>query len=283
MSTQKVTLSKVEEWAAFVGATQVPNLHAYEYARYAVDNADGTTVFVSCTGDDKREDSAAAIAAGTAEVNLHISGQLVESIVGFTTEALDLGFDPGAVSYEPLRVARVHIDTPIAADEDGSELGEVASASDEVTAVDVSSITQPDVPRNVVINPCDLGTVADIAAGDITVTGTDVAGNVVSEAIAVVENQAHDTTSDGAVAFATITGISIPAQDGADASFYFGYGDVLGLPFARKHVAVIAAYLDDTLEATAPTVVSNATDVSKNTVELDSSLDGNDVDVVVAV
>lgn len=178
-------------------------------------------------------------------------------------------------------IAHLAWEGPIAADEDASGLGNVASSAAEVTDVDVSAIVQPDVPRNVVINPD--GTVADVAAGNITITGTDIEDNVISEDIALVANQAHDTVSAGAKAFKTITGISIPIQDGAAATFLIGYGDKLGLPFKRATMPCIAAYLNETLESTAPTVVSDADNIESNTIDLNSALDGNQVDVYLVV
>jgi hypothetical protein len=201
--------------------------------------------------------------------NPEIDTQLQTAIVGTTSDEC--------------HIAHVQWDDPAAPDEDGTGLGSVATSNTAVTEVDVSSITQPDYPRNVVINPSDLGTVTDGAAGNITITGTNIAGEVVSEAIAVVENQAHDTKSVGDVAFATITAISIPQQDGPDAEYYFGYGNKLGLPYARETLPVIATYHDTTLEATAATVAADADNLERNTVALDTALDGSQVDVYLVV
>lgn len=186
-------------------------------------------------------------------------------------------------NYDECHIAHVQWDDPAAPDEDGTGLGSVATSNTAATSVDVSSITQPDVARNVEINPSDLGTVGDIAAGNITITGTNIAGDVVSEDIAVVADQAHDTKSVGDVAFATITAISIPQQEGADAEFYIGYGKKLGLPYARETLPVIATYHDTTLEATAATVAADADNLEKNTVALDTALDGSQVDVYLVV
>lgn len=170
---------------------------------------------------------------------------------------------------------------PLAAGEDSTGLGQVVTSAAAVTAVDVSAIVQPDVARNVVINPT--GTVADIAAGNITVTGMDIAGNVISEDIAVVADQAHDTLSPGSKAFASITAISIPIQDGAAAKFFFGYGDKLGLPYKRDVIPVIAAYLDKVKEGTAPAIAVSALNLESNTINLDSALNGDQVDVYLIV
>jgi hypothetical protein len=178
-------------------------------------------------------------------------------------------------------IAHVVWDDPAAAAEDASGLGNVATSAGAATNVDVSGITQPDVPRNVVINPD--GTTADVAAGNITVQGTDIEGNEISEDIAVVANQAHDTVSTGSKAFKTITAITIPAQDGAAATFLFGYGDKLGLPFKRATLPCIAAYLNETLEATAPTIAADADNIEGNTIDLNSALDGNQVDAYLVV
>jgi hypothetical protein len=172
---------------------------------------------------------------------------------------------------------------PDAASEDGTGLGSVETSDSEVTEVDVSGITHPDYPRNVVINPSDLGTVADIAACNITITGTDIDDQVITEDIAVVADQAHDTLSSGVKAFKTITGISIPTQDGADAEFLFGYGDVLGFKHKLAMNIVLCAFLDKSLEGTAPTVTVSTTVLSENTVDLNSALDTNQVDVFYVV
>lgn len=283
MDRDTMELGKFIDWAENVGATLLSNVETYDYKRYSVTNNAGATFVVEAKGSVPRSANATKIAAGTAEVYLDVNlDNITEQIRGFLPinpdRSIDFAFgEEDETMYEAAGVVRVDIGSPAAADEDGSDLGEVASASDGVTAVDVSNITQPDVPRNVSINPCDLGTVADIAAGDITITGTDANGDTITEALTMSANQAHDSTTDGAKAFASITGISIPSQDGADATFYIGYEDVLGLPYARETLPCIAAYLNATIEGTAPTIAADASNLESNTINLNSALDGNTV------
>jgi hypothetical protein len=194
----------------------------------------------------------------------HALGQEIQSDV--TGLVQDRGF-----------IAHLTFADPAAAAEDGVVAGgPVATSDSEVTTV-TTGITNPDYPRNVVINPD--GTTADVAAGNITVVGTNIADEAISEDIAVVENQAHDTLSAGALAFKTITSISIPIQDGAGATFHIGTGDKLGMPYMLAANTVLVAALNGVREGTAPTVDGDDDEVEKNTVDLNSALDGNQVDV----
>lgn len=173
-------------------------------------------------------------------------------------------------------------DDPAAADEDSTGLGSQETSETEVTTV-TSGITQPDYPRNVEINPSDQGTVTDGAACNHTITGTDVNDEVITEEIALAADQVHDTVSSGTKAFKTITSISIPIQDGADAEYLYGYGDVLGLKVKRDVLPCIAAFLNETLEGTAPTITGSATELASNTIDLSTALDGNQVDAFLVV
>jgi len=148
------------------------------------------------------------------------------------------------------------------------------SASAIVTTTTV--ITNPDYPRNVVINPD--GVAADVAACDITINGTDIYDAVLTEDIAIAENQAHDTLSTGLKAFKTVTSIVIPIQDGAGATFHIGTGSKLGLDRKLRVNTVLAAALNSVREGTAPTVTVSPTVVALNTMTLNSSLAGTPVD-----
>src|SRR5690606_36759150 len=62
-----------------------------------------------------------------------------------------------------------------------------------------------------------------------------------------------------------------------------GWNDVLGLPFKLAHNTVLATYLDNTLEATAATVTTDVNEIEKNTIDLNSALDGHAVDIYLMV
>lgn len=181
--------------------------------------------------------------------------------------------DVPGVTAEGLQIAALEFDDIAAVDEDATGLGAVASSNTVVTVVDVSAIEQPDMPRCVQINPN--GTVADVAAKSITITGTNILDEPITEDIALAENQAHDTISVGSKAFKTITGISIPTQDGAAATFLFGYSKKIGLPYKRAHYPVIWATAAGTKEATLPTLAASATAIESNTISFNTAPDGS--------
>lgn len=137
-----------------------------------------------------------------------------------------------------------------------------------------TGITNPDVVRNVVAK----GAIAT-STGNIVVKGTDYAGNSISETIAL----SGTTTVAGAKAFATVTELDLPVTSGAGDSVSVGIGSKLGLPFTLTKNTVRAAYNNNVLEATAPTVTVDPVNLSNNTVTLASTLAGNIVDLYLVV
>ena len=176
------------------------------------------------------------------------------------------------------RILTATYDSPIAADADVINAAAAPGATDalELDAGDLD--TQPDVPR--VISATAGGTAADIKAVQVTVEGTDTWGNSISEDLPAFTVDTAGTKT-GVKAFNTITKVTIPAMDGAGAPVSIGVGDALGLPDCLPgRNTVIAAFLGGTKEGTAPTVTVDASDVSKNTVDLSGSYDGTK-DVIV--
>ena len=137
-----------------------------------------------------------------------------------------------------------------------------------------TGITQPDVPRNV--SATAGGTAGDIKAIQVIVHGTNADDEVISETLpAFTVNTAGIVVGDKA--FKTITSYVIPAHDGTGATTALGRGSKLGLPRKLTRNTVLAAYLNGALEGTAPTVTVDDNELEKNTVLLNSSLDGNAV------
>lgn len=115
--------------------------------------------------------------------------------------------------------------------------------------------------------------------GTITVTGTNLAGEIISE---VLTPGAHNTEVVGNKAFASITSIVGAGWVIADAAdtIIVGWGDKIGLPDKLTDTAqVLAASLNNVKETTAPTVAVSATALESNTVDLDSALNGTPVKV----
>lgn len=143
------------------------------------------------------------------------------------------------------------------------------------TTTTTTSITSPDVPRNIVVTPG--GTAADVKdATAIVVTGTNVEGKTITETFTTVAN---DTTAlVGDKAFKTVTSIVIPGQDGTGATFTIGVGSKLGI--GMRNIASMPTKVMTTsstgveaIEDASATAFSS-TLVESNTVTTTTALDG---------
>lgn len=139
-----------------------------------------------------------------------------------------------------------------------------------------TGITNPVVCRNVTATSG--GTAGDIKAVQVTVTGTDIDGNVLTETLPVFTVDTA-TTVVGSKAFATVTSYSVPAMDGTGATVSIGTGAKLGLPICLSRDSVDDVYFNGVREATRPTVVFSSTVVASNMITLNSTLDGSSVSV----
>lgn len=133
---------------------------------------------------------------------------------------------------------------------------------------------QPDVPRAVTATAG--GTSGDIKAIQVIVTGKNVWGETITETLPAFTVNTTGTVQ-GSKAFYQIDSITIPAHDGTGATTAIGVNDKLGLPVTLTRNTVVAAYLNGVKEGTPPTVTVDSDEVEKNTVDLNSALDGNDV------
>lgn len=164
---------------------------------------------------------------------------------------------------------------PVAVDAD--RLLNDQETSDSVVTTVTSFLAQPDFARKITITPG--GTTADVPAGDVTITGTNIRGEAITDTITFLANAtgAGSTTK----AFKTVTEIEFPVQDGAAATYDVGVSDALGLDRCMSEAAVLDAYADGVRETTAATVTFHATDVSKNTVDPNTALNATlDLSVV---
>jgi hypothetical protein len=138
-----------------------------------------------------------------------------------------------------------------------------------------TGITQPSMARNITATAG--GTVGDIKAIQVIITGTNEAGEAITETLpAFTVDTAGSVT--GSKAFKTVTSITIPAHDGTGATTAIGFGEKLGLPHKLSHNSVLFAFLNDTKEGTAPTVAVSATVLESNTIDLNSALNSQVVD-----
>lgn len=141
-----------------------------------------------------------------------------------------------------------------------------SSAASTVT----TGFTDPDVPRNLTVTAG--GTAADIAAGNVTVTGTNVEGKVITEDFAITVDTAATIT--GNKAFKTVTSVLIPQQDGAAATYAIGVGNKIGLNHrlastagtGTVRVVSLTTAGAKVLQAAPSAVATSATLVESNTV-----------------
>jgi hypothetical protein len=190
-----------------------------------------------------------------------------------SSDAYGITIDEGKIGIFELSAAQAiaaTTDTILAATE-GSALA--------VMVTNAGVTLNPPCPRNLIVTPG--GTTAGVPTGNVTITGTNVAGEVISEDFAFTANATAATV--GAKAFATVTSVSIPQLDEAGATFKVGIGDKIGLPLMLDYNAVLGATLDGVRETTFPAVTFDADEIEKNTVDLNSALNGKKVKIFLAL
>lgn len=126
-----------------------------------------------------------------------------------------------------------------------------------------TALTNPDMARN--ISATAGGTGANITAVAVTVNGTDMYGNVISETLPVF-TAATPGTVTGSKAFQTVTSVVIPAN-GTGVTTAIGVGAKFGLPAKLSRNTVIFTFQDNVRETFAgATVAVDSTHLESNTV-----------------
>lgn len=132
-----------------------------------------------------------------------------------------------------------------------------------------ATITNPDVPRALLLTTG--GTTADIAAGDVVITGTNIEGKVITENFTMADNL--NGTVTGTRAFKTITSIVFPAADNTGATIAIGTTNKLGInhrlvPGKSSTIVIQDADIDgnNPVQQATPTVVIDAYSVDQNLV-----------------
>jgi hypothetical protein len=153
--------------------------------------------------------------------------------------------------------------------------GILAAVTDTgVQVVITTGINQPDVPRNITATAG--GTAGDVGAISVIIAGTNAEDVAITETLAAFTVDTPGTKA-GLKAFKTVTSITIPAHDGLGATTAIGFGDVVGLGHRLARNTVPVAFLGNTLEGTAPTIVVSATALESNTADLNSALNSTQV------
>lgn len=176
-----------------------------------------------------------------------------------------LSTDMYGIVADESRLAHLYWDEEkaAAADDDGMA---TAAAPTTTKNLDVTEfLSQPPCARGIVITPS-----ATATAGTIVIEGEDMAGNKAREEITLT---AAETAKNSVIAYKKVDKITLPKQASAQ-TFKIGWDDRLGLPFALASKPLCFALFGGTLETTAPTLALNASDPSKNTIDLNSALTG---------
>lgn len=135
-----------------------------------------------------------------------------------------------------------------------------------------TGITNPDVPRVISITGVKAG---GALTGDVVIHGTDASGAIITDTIALNDN----ATVNGVKAFKTVTLIDVPVYVTSGDTVSIGTTDLLGLIHLLSQNTVWEVFLNNVKETTAPTVTVSSDVLSLNTVDLNSALDGNQVDI----
>jgi len=176
------------------------------------------------------------------------------------TDVYGTNADEGKIAHIELTAAQA-----VAADTDG--LLDGTALSEEASTVTEFLNAMP-YPRNITI------VASDAQSGAATVTGTNINDQVITEELTI-----NGTTPVlGAKAFKTVTSIALPAKSGTE-TVDVGWGDKIGLPYMLTKKSLFMSLLDGVIETTAAAVVVDADEIEKNTVDLNSSLNGKVVDL----
>lgn len=188
------------------------------------------------------------------------------------TDADDKAVDRGFVAHLEISAAKA-----VAAATDGVHAAVIDNGVEQEI---IANITNPGIPRNITATAG--GTATDIGAIQVTIEGTNYNNEVITEILPIFTADTAGTV-EGNKAFKTITKITIPAHDDVGATTAIGFGNKLGLPYKLARNTVLETYLDNIKESTPPTIVISATSIETNTIELNSSLSGNQVNAYLIV
>lgn len=148
-----------------------------------------------------------------------------------------------------------------------------AGATSGSAAVVSSGFSQPDVPRNLVVTPT--ANTGDVAAGNVTISGTNILGESISEDFAFLANASTATT--GSKAFKTITSISFPGEDSPYAATWsVGYGEKIGLSRCLDSAGhLVFSTVGGAYESTRATMAVSASSVESNTADFNGTMNGS--------
>jgi hypothetical protein len=126
-------------------------------------------------------------------------------------------------------------------------------------------------PRNVTLTFA-ASTAGHISASPCTVTGYDIFGNAITDTITPTVDT--EGTYAGTKAFARVTGVTIPQQDGASVTVAVGFGLLVQAPGCFPAAPITRIYKDATAETAAGTWAVDIDEPSKNTLSFPTTPNG---------
>jgi len=128
-----------------------------------------------------------------------------------------------------------------------------------------TGITNPDFPRLLVAKTTKAG--GSMAGKLVTITGTDIRGNAISDTITCGD----DTAAPSVKAFSTVASVVLPTRVTSGDTISIGTADALGLEVIPAYAVAISAHHNATLEGTLPSITRHATDISQNVADFNSA------------
>ncbi len=156
------------------------------------------------------------------------------------------------------------VETILAPAADDVAVHAAITGSSSVVLTVTTSITNPDIPRTLDVDPG--GTLTDVPGATLTINGTNIWDETISEDYTLIENDG--TIIAGTKAFKTVTSIVVPICDGAASTYLVQTADILGLSRqldAPPIQSAVDATSDGIFAADAGTTVVDNDEVEKNT------------------
>lgn len=149
-----------------------------------------------------------------------------------------------------------------------------AQTTSASVTTDIAITTAIKNPRTITVTLG--GTATDIKAAAITIAGKNSEGKTITDTVTPTVDTAG--TLETTKAFASVSNVSVPAQDGAGVTVAVGLGNKFGIGYRNVSAASVKLYKDvagvETLVNPAATNLSSSV-VENNTVTLDATPNGS--------
>jgi len=129
-----------------------------------------------------------------------------------------------------------------------------------------ATLTQPDDCRCLAVKA------PTTYSGVVTVTGTNIAGQIISETFTLSGTSA----TNGDKAFKTVTAVTVPANE----QIQVGTTDKLGLPYKANYIVPFAGFRDGSMDSSPPNVTSDPDKIELNTSDPYRTMNGTKAEII---